>query len=179
MAADGGLDYHSAKRKAAQHLGFNDSRGLPSNQEVEEALMTYQRIFQYDSQPQLLYKLRQNALEAMQLLQRFEPRLVGSVLSGTATANSDIQLHLFASAPEEVAFFLMDHQIPYRQFTTQLRTQGENKADFPGLGFMAGEQAIELIIFPDEGLKHPPLSPVDGKPMRRASMEQLKALLAD
>jgi hypothetical protein len=176
MASDGSLDFHGAKRKAAQQLGYNDTRGLPSNQEVEEALFEYQRIFFQDSQPHLLQQLRKTAVEAMKMLSDFEPRLVGSVLSGSAGPNSDIQLHLFAAAPERVAIFLMDQKIPYREFTTQLRTNGD-KEEFPGLGFMAGEHAIELIIFPDQGLKHPPLSAVDGKPMRRASLSQVEDLL--
>ncbi len=176
MAADGSLDFQTAKRKAALHLGHSDQRGLPSNQEVEEALLTYQRIFHSDTHPRHLRQLRRTALEAMSLLQDFEPRLVGSVLSGSAGPNSEIQLHLFASSPEQVAIFLMDQQIPYREFSSQLRTNGD-KEDFPGLGFMAGEQAIELIIFPDQGLKRPPISPVDGKPMKRANQSQLEALL--
>jgi len=34
----------------------------------------------------------------MRYLREFEPRLVGAVLSGTATEHSEVQLHLFADA---------------------------------------------------------------------------------
>ncbi len=41
MSEEGVQDYYAAKRKAAQHLGAPDTRNMPRNQEVEEALHEY------------------------------------------------------------------------------------------------------------------------------------------
>ena len=38
LAEDGGMDYGFAKRKAARQLGVPDTRQLPDNREIEEAL---------------------------------------------------------------------------------------------------------------------------------------------
>jgi hypothetical protein len=40
------------------------------------------------------------------------------------------------------------------------------------------DQAIEATVFPTDGIRQAPVSPVDGKPMRRADVADLEALLA-
>lgn len=176
MAEDGQLDFYAAKRKAAIHLGADDTHNLPQNHEVDEALQAYQRLFQQQSQPQHLQHLRQTAVEAMQLFADFDPLLAGTVLLGTAGPHSEIQLHLYAPSIETVLFFLMDQDIPYQQDETFLRFNGEEQP-FPSLHFIAGEDPIELIIFPDTRLRPAPKSPLDGKPMKRARLDELKRVL--
>src|SRR5688572_30962813 len=101
MAEHGVSDFLFAKRKAAERLGVTDNAVLPRNIEIEEALAEYQRLFGGDSHVETLYAQRQVALEAMKRLKEFEPRLVGPVLSGTATEHSQVQIHLFADRSEE------------------------------------------------------------------------------
>jgi len=48
----------------------------------------------------------------MRRLAEFQPRLVGSVLTGTATDYSDINLHLFADRSESVALKLIESACP-------------------------------------------------------------------
>jgi hypothetical protein len=45
MAEDGIEDYALAKRKAARQAGVPDTRELPANEEIAEALRTYQQIY--------------------------------------------------------------------------------------------------------------------------------------
>ena len=45
--------------------------------------------------------------------------------------------------------------------------------------FLAGEIVIEAMLMPPTRLRHAPLSPVDGRPMQRASLRHLDALLAE
>ena len=56
---------------------------------------------------------RRIALDTMRLLDEFQPRLVGSVLTGTATDYSDINLHLFADRSESVAIRLIEIGVPH------------------------------------------------------------------
>ena len=86
---------------------------LPRNSEIEEALAAYQRLFGGASHLQALHAQRSAALAAMRYLHEFEPRLVGPVLSGTATEHSDVQLHLFADRAESVTLKLIDQGIPH------------------------------------------------------------------
>jgi len=80
----------------------NDVAVLPKNVEIEAALREHQRLFGGDSHDHTLKEQRRIALDTMRMLNEFQPRLVGSVLTGTATAHSDINLHLFADASESV-----------------------------------------------------------------------------
>src|SRR5579872_5054944 len=109
MAQQGIHDFLTAKRKAADRLGVTDSSVLPRNTEIEAALAEYQRLFDARAHRRSLESQRRAALHAMHWLARFQPRLVGAVLSGTATEHADIQLHLFADRPENVALQLLDH----------------------------------------------------------------------
>jgi hypothetical protein len=177
MVEHGIKSFYQAKRKAATALGAADTRNLPTNQEIEQAIGTYLRLFKADSQPAALEKLRQTALEAMDFFHRFNPHLVGSVLSGLAFEHSALNLHLFADTEEEVALFLTEAGIPFRLSSQQLSFSPQDSRSFAVFCFVAGEIAVELTVFPPRGARHAPLSPIDGKPMRRAGRKEVQVLL--
>jgi hypothetical protein len=177
MLEDGIKDFYAAKRKAAQHLGAPGTQNMPSNGEVEEARVAYQRLFVGQDQALRLAKLRAAALEAMGFLERFHPRLVGSVLNGSAGAHSDVNLHLFAGSSEEVGLFLAAHHIPYEQRDKRLRFDRGSYRSLPAFSFVAGDVTLELVVFPLDGPRQPPLSPVDGRPVQRASASAVRGLL--
>ena len=68
MSEHGIRDFHHAKLKAAERLGILDTQALPRNIEIEQALREHQRLFHADSQPQLLRRRREAAVEAMRFL---------------------------------------------------------------------------------------------------------------
>lgn len=177
MVEHGIKSYYQAKRKAATVLGAGDTRNLPTNQEIEQAVGAYLRLFKSNSQPAILEKLRQIALEAMNFFYPFNPHLVGSVLSGLASEHSDINLHLFADTEEEVALFLTEAGIPFQLRSRQLSFSPKVLQNFPVFRFVAGEVTVELTVFPPTGIRHAPLSPIDGKPMRRAGRKEVQSLL--
>ena len=112
LATHGGGDHAGARRKAAARLGVDDPRDLPGQDEIEAALREHQRIFRATQQPQSLAALRAAAIEALRFFARFEPRLVGPVLDGTADAGSPVWLHLHVDDSAEVVRFLADQRIP-------------------------------------------------------------------
>ncbi len=176
---EGIRDFHSAKRKAAAHLAATDTRNMPSNTEIEQALIEYQRLFKAATQPNRLRELREAALNALRFFTRFHPRLVGSVLSGTANTHSDVNLHLFTDVPEDVALFLMQEGIPYDTGERRLRLSNGDSANYPVYRFLAGDTRLDLTVFPIDGERQAPRSPVDGKPMRRAGLAVVEELLKD
>ncbi|HEX4376359.1 MAG TPA: hypothetical protein VHZ99_04310 [Steroidobacteraceae bacterium] len=177
MAEHGIHDFLTAKRKAAQKLGVVDASALPRNVEIEEALAEYQRLFEADGHEQTLQEQRRAALHAMHWLSQFKPRLVGPVLSGTATAHADIQLHLFADRSETVTLQLMDRGIAHEITERRVRLDAERIKAYPGLRFAVDNRRVEATVFPEDGIRQAPVSPVDGKPMRRASADELATLI--
>jgi CBS domain-containing protein len=177
MAEHGIRDFLVAKRKAAERFGVVDNAVLPKNTEIEDALAEYQRLFGGETHMESLNEQRRVALVAMRRLREFEPRLVGSVLSGTATEHSEVQIHLFADRPESVAIKLMDEGIPHEITEKRVKMNSERVLAYPGVRFELDDQPIEATVFPTDGIRQAPVSPVDGKPMRRANVIELQALI--
>ena len=179
MSEHGIDDYLLAKRKAAERLGVTDGATLPKNTEIEAAPVEYQRLFAADTHSQSLRDQRRAALLAMQLLQEFEPRLVGPVLAGTATAHADVDLHLFADRAEAVTIKLMDQGIPHEIVERRVKMFTDRSVNFPAVRFEAGAHTIDATVFPRDGIRQAPFSPVDGRPMRRAGHAELQALIEE
>lgn len=178
MAEHGIRDFYVAKRKAAERYGVFEGGLLPKNIEIEEALAGYQRLFGGESHAESLQSQRSAAVGAMQWLAEFQPRLVGPVLAGTATAHVDVQLHLFADRAETVTLKMMDHGIPHEIGERRVKMNAERVVAHPAIRFEMDGEAIEAIVFPRDGIRQAPVSPVDGKPMRRADVAEVEAILS-
>ncbi len=176
MLEHGIRDYRAAKQKAAIRLGVADRGCLPRNDEIEAARLEYQQLFNPRQRSQQLLRLRTIALQAMQLLENFQPRLVGPVLSGSAGRYDPVTLHLFCDTAEDVALLLLDNRVPFQPQEHRLCMNGTERT-LPGYRFLAEECEIELVVFPANGDRQAPPSPVDGKPMHRAPVQQVERLL--
>ncbi|MCF7694817.1 MULTISPECIES: UDP-N-acetylmuramate--alanine ligase [Mycetohabitans] len=135
LIAEDGLDYASAKRKAArQIIGETRVAGewLPDNDRIEEEIREYLALFHGDTQPGILRRLRKTALDWMARLAQFNPYLTGAVLNGTAGVHSDIHLQVFCDNPKEVAIHLLNAGIQYDVSETR---------------HFAGRGAVETLSF--------------------------------
>jgi hypothetical protein len=178
MSEQGIDDFLLAKRKAADRLGVADASVLPRNTEIEAALVEHHRLFAANRHHTDLADLRRVALRAMRLLKEFDPRLVGPVLSGSASAHSEINLHLFAESAETVALRLMEQGIPHQVAERRLRYEPGRVVNYPAFKFVAGRQPIDAVVFPVNGIRQSPASPVDGRPMQRGDTTEIEALLS-
>ena len=179
MAEGGFRDYHQAKLKAAERLGIHDDASLPRNREIEEALREYQRLFSGGAQWQAVKVRREAALRALEFFTPFSPRLVGPVLEGTADANTPVHLQLHSDDADAVSRFIEEHRIPAEARTRHLRLDRERSSDLPVWLFSAEELTFDLTVLPHDTLRQAPLSNVDEKPMKRASLAQLRQLLLE
>jgi hypothetical protein len=173
-------DFRVAKTKAAERLGISARGALPGNAEIELAVSNHLSLFGGDSHASHLGQLREAALAAMELLALFSPRLVGPVLQGTADHNSAVNLHVFTDSPESVAFELSARGYNCRPYERRLkisRGKGAKPESFAGYEFRLEHAAVQATVFPVDGIRQAPISPVDGKPMRRADSKAVKALL--
>ena len=178
LASDPTLGVDAARRKAARRLGCGDRRQGPDNREILEALASYQALFRGDTQPPALERLRQVALDAMEAMARFEPRLVGPVLTGTADAGSRVSIQLFAETPEEIVLNLLDRGIPWEESERLLRYGGGRTERRSVFLVYAGETPVEFIALPRPELRAPPLDPVTRRPGKGASADQLRQLIS-
>lgn len=170
-------DYRIAKTKAAERLGLKSLGSLPGNNEIESAVAEHLQLFRGDSHRSLLQSLREAALAAMELLSPFTPRLVGPVLAGTAAEHSPVNLHVFADSAEQVAYRLQQGGISYKPFERRYKSRKGRTECYAAFAFMHGDSTIEATVFPFDGIRQAPMSPVDGKPMRRADSAKVRAML--
>lgn len=179
LIAEGGIrDYHLAKLKAAHRLGIHDDASLPRNREIEDALREYQRLFLGSDQVLEVRRRREAAVHALEFFRDFDPRLVGAVLDGTADANSEVALHLHCDDADAVPRWLDDHGIPAQLRSRLIRLDRQREDDFPVWVFSAEDLSFDITVLPADIVRQAPLSGIDGKPMQRASMAQLRSLLA-
>ena len=176
IASEGIKDFAKAKRKAAARIGITNRTVLPSNIEIEQALVEYQRLFLAMQQPQHLLILRQTALQAMQFLTAFRPRLVGPVLQGTADSLSIITLHVFADTVEDILFYLLNHNVVFTTTEHRLKLANDHYREFPAINFVINDTDIDLTVFGQKD-RDLPLSPIDGRPMQRANFSQVQAMI--
>ncbi len=176
LADQDGRDYHGARTKAANRLGLNSANLLPSNAEIQHALTENQRLFQSDTQPESLKKLRNIAKEAMQAFSEFKPHLIGSVMDGTANSGSDIQLYLFVDTPESLLFKLKDLDIPWHEEDKMLRYANQQQMR-PTFLIHADSIEIRLTVLPLGDQYHPPISPITQRPEPGITLATLKQLM--
>jgi hypothetical protein len=178
LIVDHGIrDYRIAKQKAAERLGVVGRGSLPGNSEIESAVSDHLQIFGGESHGDLLRLMRTAALSAMELLDDFSPRLVGPVLAGTADENSSINLHVFADSPEMVAMEIGDMGIQIRPYERRLKTRRGQVETYAGFEFNHQNEMMQATVFPVDGIRQAPMSPIDGKPMRRADKDAVQELL--
>lgn len=116
LIAEEGCDYGQAKRRALDEVlgAHGGTRALlPDNAEIEHELRRHLLLFAADTHPALLAALRRTALHLMDDLAEFNPHLVGAVLNGTATAHSDIELHLYTDSAKDVEIHLMNAGVDF------------------------------------------------------------------
>ena len=180
MVEHGVRDFRAAKQKAAERLGLSSRGSLPRNAEVELAVSEHLQLFGGGSHADYLDEMRQTTLAVMELFEAFTPRLVGPVLSGTADENSAVNLHLFSDSPEAVAMQLAEFGISYGPYERRLKThrgRGATPDTFPGYRFEHEGATVEATVFPVDGIRQAPISPIDGKPMKRADTNTVHSLL--
>ena len=158
---------------------------MPSNAEIEEEIRLYHEIYNADEQPLELEKLRKAALITMQLFERFNPHLTGSVLDGTAGKFAQTNIHLFADSAKEVEMFLLNMQIPFESSEKSYRLSDKPSKDkkdkvrktVPVFTLETELGVQKLSVFDVDDLRIATKRTVDGSNAERADISDLQALL--
>ncbi|KPV64396.1 MAG: Nucleotidyltransferase domain protein [Candidatus Bathyarchaeota archaeon BA2] len=142
-------EYKQAKKRAAKTLGV---RVLPSNLEVAEELDKIAEENEGSSRRERLFQMRKEALQIMESLKEFNPRLVGSVWRGTAHQNSDIDILAFSQNPKSVLGQLQKNE--YRITGSEWRSvtkRGKKESSFHiHLVLSSGYEAEVVVRDPEK-----------------------------
>lgn len=157
-------DYSHAKRKAARQLGLPEGVSLPSNEEIDQAMIERGNLFEPEDQAALLQQLRHQAYEVMQVFQRFSPRLTGGLAVGAASEHSIIELDILAESSKEFEQFLINQNIEFK-------VQDRNGQ----MAYLVYAQPADVLV---RLVEHGGRSGIGGgKP--HLTLEKLDSLLAD
>ena len=179
MIAEDGVDYGTAKRKAAkQILGNNKVSGdiLPDNAMLEEEVRLYNELFFADTQPARLLHLRNLAVRIMVELAPFQPHLTGAVLNGTAGEHSDIHLQLFSESPKDVEIYLLNKQIAF-EVSESSHFKGRSEP-VETLSFMWQQDGVHLALYETDDLRGAVKKSASGR-QERADIEFVRALILE
>ena len=174
--------YFTAKRLAAKRLlGQVNAKAiryrpqdLPSNGEIKQALLDLVIEIEGDGRTRRLFAMRVVALEAMEALEEFSPRLIGSVATGHVRSGSDIDLHVFAWDGADIEAHVRRLGWVYETQRVSIMKQGK-VMEFTHL-LVADVFPLELTVYPPNALSHRPRSSTDGKPIVRLRSATLRKL---
>ena len=172
-------EYYTAKMKAARKVcqGWVKPADLPSNAEIRDEIQLFARQFEGDERRENLRDMRVAALAMMQLLERYRPKLIGSVLTGHIRSGSDIDLHLFSDNLHAITGDLDYHGYQYTVERKKVR-KGGVETTYRHI-HIQDHFMFELTVYPANQHSHVFKSSITGKPIERASINQLNAMLEE
>ncbi|MEM9420620.1 MAG: HD domain-containing protein [Planctomycetota bacterium] len=171
-------EYFTAKRKAAKRLGVNFKhcpQDLPSNAEVRERLRTLAETMEGPARNDTLAAMRVEALRWMQTLERYQPRLIGSVWTGHVRRGSDIDLHLYTDSLEAVTMRLDDERAEYR--VEHKRVIKHHQTRVYRHVHVAAAFPVELTVYSAGEVNYPFLSSITNKPIEKATPDMVRRLI--
>lgn len=161
IAEHGLQDYGAAKRKALRQLGLPEGHAMPSNEEVDAALLERQALFQPEDQADMLTRLRHQALQVMRVFARFKPVLTGGVASGAVSEHSLVELEIIQDASKDFEQFLVNREIGFKV--------QDRAGRMAYLIYAEPADVLVRMVAPDARHNHAP----------RLSLERLDKLLAE
>lgn len=103
-------DYHSARRKAARWYSRQrvSPADLPSFGEIQQELFALAGLFSSERQQSALAEIRLVAHELLELLGNFDPRLMGSAITGPVMPGALVEIVIARGEVSDVAAVLFD-----------------------------------------------------------------------
>ncbi len=171
-------EYYRAKMKAARYVqkGWVKPADLPSNAEIRDQVRILAHLHEGERCTDLLREMRIEGLRLLRLLQRFSPKLIGSVLTGHIRQGSDIDVHVFADSVESVRAELEYHGL-FSELERKRVVKGGQSQVYQHL-HIRDRFPIELTVYPTKWLRHTFTSSITGKAIERASLAEFEQRLA-
>ena len=167
-------EYLHAKERAMMMLGLSSQTRLPSNRKVRELVgkITKAELGE-DEVARRVRQMREIALEVMEIIEAFDPFLIGSTLSGEIRQTSDIDLHAYTDDFEEIKFLLGDWG--YKEIDEEIVQN--MKGNFIHLKWIERGFPVEITIYSWAQRDVVQFSSITNKPMKRADISAVRHLL--
>jgi predicted nucleotidyltransferase len=174
------VEYFQAKRRAAEQVrGRADGRhtDLPSNAEIREHVQMLVQMLEGQKRGQELRAMRLEALRFLRLLERYKPKLIGSVLTGHIREGSDIDLHVFCDSNALVTETIEREGYAFEVERKHVRKHGAERL-FTHVHVDAAFR-VELSVYRADQANFPFRSSITGRTIERADAQQLESLLRE
>jgi hypothetical protein len=177
-------DYQYAKKKAVRYLDLDASDILPSNDEIDKALINYRLIFTAEIDIDLVKILKTEALAIMAFFADFNPYFVTQIFEGLLPKYPIIQINLFSDNMKEIEYVLLNNNIPFatKDFNiSEKRTKKQSVKKIPIILIERGSIPIELKIFEahDQKINRKNLMNMRGLDFKQLSKFDPNSLLSD
>lgn len=168
-------EYKQAKIRAAGILG---ARTLPSNREVAEELDVVAAELEGQSRLERLIRMRKEALEVMQCLEIYNPRLIGSVWRGTIHRNSDIDIVVFSSNTEEAMSKIREKGFKITKAEeVRISKKGNKQSSFHISLSLPSSDEVEIVVRDPEEETKTERCEIYGDIIKGLNLDQLKNVL--
>jgi predicted nucleotidyltransferase len=170
-------EYKQAKLKAAKTLG---THFLPTNLEVALELDKIAEAYEGPARKEKLIQMRKEALEIMETLKKYSPRLVGSVWRGTIRQGSDIDIAVYHDVSDEIAHVLGVSGVKIvKTEWTAVTKKGKTEDAFHIYGETSSKHKAEVVVrSPDEvGCRRK--CEVFGDELKGLNIQELKLVLKE
>ena len=177
-------DYQYAKKKAVRYLDLDASDILPSNDEIDKALINYRLIFTAEIDIDLVKILKTKVLAIMAFFADFNPYFVTQIFEGLLPKYPIIQINLFSDNMKEIEYVLLNNNIPFatKDFNiSEKRTKKQSVKKIPIILIERGSIPIELKIFEahDQKINRKNLMNMRGLDFKQLSNFDPNSLLSD
>lgn len=126
IAEEGITDYHFAKTKAAKFLGFSTKEKLPSNNEIDQALIAYKNIYQKVS-IDIIHELKKTMLKYMKMFAEFNPHAPSQILDGYISKYPIVEINLYHDDVKAIEYILLNNRIAFETIDINLYGKGSKK----------------------------------------------------
>ena len=106
-------DYQYAKKKAVKYLDVNNLDTLPSNDEIDKALLEYGSIFQNEIDLDAICKIKEEALKIMKLFDRFSPFFLSQITEGLVPKYPIININIYTDSMKEIEYVLLNNNLNF------------------------------------------------------------------
>ena len=149
-------DYHYAKKKAIKYLDLGSQDTLPSNDEIDKALLEYGSIFQNEIDISTIFKIKEEAIKIMSLFSEFNPLFISQITEGLVPKYPTVNINMFTDNMKEIEYILLNNNFNFETKDSNMsdkKTKRQSKRKIPIISIKDCFFPIKLKVYERYDLK--------------------------